>query len=83
MRIDYAYSNGWSRAPVLIQTTVTYVYTIGWRNHRIVSLFYDQPAAHHNPQRDPFPAGTEIVDGGRVGNYFIAHNSLTQVRGCK
>ena len=27
-----------------------FVYVKGWRNHRINSLLFDQPAAHHNPQ---------------------------------
>ena len=32
-------------------TEITYVK--GWRSHRVNSLIFDQPAAHHNPQRDP------------------------------
>eukprot|EP01065_Artemidia_motanka_P014003 TRINITY_DN1792_c0_g1_i2.p2 TRINITY_DN1792_c0_g1~~TRINITY_DN1792_c0_g1_i2.p2 ORF type:complete len:462 (+),score=120.15 TRINITY_DN1792_c0_g1_i2:65-1450(+) len=37
-----------------------YHYTLGWRSHRIQSLIFDQPAAHHNPQRDPFPSRTIV-----------------------
>eukprot|EP01062_Namystynia_karyoxenos_P020189 TRINITY_DN17648_c0_g1_i1.p1 TRINITY_DN17648_c0_g1~~TRINITY_DN17648_c0_g1_i1.p1 ORF type:complete len:459 (+),score=139.25 TRINITY_DN17648_c0_g1_i1:107-1483(+) len=33
-----------------------YHYHLGWRSHRINSLLFDQPANHHNPQRDPFPS---------------------------
>eukprot|EP00756_Hemistasia_phaeocysticola_P035622 Hpha_TRINITY_DN16596_c4_g8::TRINITY_DN16596_c4_g8_i1::g.136153::m.136153 len=35
-----------------------YSYTKGWRSHRINSLLFDQPGAHFNPQRDPFPSRT-------------------------
>jgi len=41
----------------------TYWYTKGWMSHQISSLFFDQPAAHHNPQRNPVSGG--IVD--RIG----------------
>ena len=34
----------------------TFHYVKKWRNHRINSLLFDQPANHHNPQRDPFPS---------------------------
>ncbi|KAL3900973.1 MAG: hypothetical protein SGCHY_000957 [Lobulomycetales sp.] len=37
---------------------VTYYYTKGWTNAPILSLFYDQPAAHHNPQFDPVPSAS-------------------------
>mmetsp|Transcript_17625 Transcript_17625/g.24289 ORF Transcript_17625/g.24289 Transcript_17625/m.24289 type:complete len:546 (-) Transcript_17625:100-1737(-) len=33
-----------------------YDYIKTWRNHRINSMLFDQPAAHHNPQRDPMPS---------------------------
>jgi len=36
----------------------TFTYTKTWRTHRINSLLFDQPGAHHNPQRDPFPSWT-------------------------
>jgi len=35
----------------------TYSYTKTWRPYLISSLFFDQPAAHHNPQRNPVSAG--------------------------
>ncbi|KAL7468198.1 hypothetical protein ACHAXS_008414 [Conticribra weissflogii] len=33
-----------------------YDYVKGWRNFRINSMLFDQPGAHHNPQRDPMPS---------------------------
>jgi len=45
------------------RVTRTYTYTKGWRSYPINSLFFDQPAAHHNPQRRPVNSG--IVD--RIG----------------
>jgi len=33
-----------------------YSYVKGWYSHLILSMTFDQPAAHHNPMRDPFPS---------------------------
>jgi len=41
----------------------TYTYTKGWVSHPINSLLFDQPAAHHNPQRQPIAAGTVDMTG--------------------
>jgi hypothetical protein len=60
----------------ILQTTVTYVYTLGWRSSQIVSLFFDQPAAHHNPLRDPFPSASVTAGGGRIGAYTIRDATL-------
>lgn len=38
----------------------SYHYIKAWRNHRISSLFFDQPGAHQNPQRDPLPSQTFV-----------------------
>jgi len=35
----------------------TYTYTKTWRPYLVNSLFFDQPAAHHNPQRQPVSSG--------------------------
>jgi len=35
-----------------------YDYVKAWRGHRINSILFDRPAAHHNPQRDPMPSAT-------------------------
>jgi len=39
-----------------------YNYVKAWRSHRINSLMFDQPGAHHNPQRDPMPSRTFVGD---------------------
>jgi len=41
----------------------TYYYTKGWTSTPINSLFFDQPAAHYNPQRQPVAAGSVDVTG--------------------
>mmetsp|Transcript_8956 Transcript_8956/g.14786 ORF Transcript_8956/g.14786 Transcript_8956/m.14786 type:complete len:543 (-) Transcript_8956:477-2105(-) len=38
----------------------TYNYIKGWKNFQINSLLFDQPGAHHNPQRDPMPSTTFV-----------------------
>ncbi|KAL7486297.1 hypothetical protein ACHAW6_011893 [Cyclotella cf. meneghiniana] len=40
-----------------------YDYVKTWRDYRINSLLFDQPGAHHNPQRDPLPSRTFPADG--------------------
>lgn len=40
--------------------TKQYHYIKAWRSHRINSLLFDQPGAHHNPQRDPMPGRTFV-----------------------
>jgi len=40
----------------------TYNYIKNWFSYRTNSLFFDQPAAHHNPQRDPFPSQTFVTN---------------------
>lgn len=37
-----------------------YSYIKSWRSYRINSLLFDQPGAHHNPQRDPMPSRTFV-----------------------
>eukprot|EP00551_Chaetoceros_affinis_P012149 CAMPEP_0203664674 /NCGR_PEP_ID=MMETSP0090-20130426/2053_1 /ASSEMBLY_ACC=CAM_ASM_001088 /TAXON_ID=426623 /ORGANISM="Chaetoceros affinis, Strain CCMP159" /LENGTH=535 /DNA_ID=CAMNT_0050528007 /DNA_START=54 /DNA_END=1661 /DNA_ORIENTATION=+ len=34
----------------------TFDYIKSWKHYRINSILFDQPAAHHNPQRDPMPS---------------------------
>jgi len=45
------------------RVTRTYTYVKGWHPTLINSLFFDQPAAHHNPQRQPVSAGQVDVSG--------------------
>jgi len=68
----------------------TYTYTKTWRSYRVNSLFFDQPVAHHNPQRDPVSGG--LVDtvgvsstkGFKVSsafmNYLRARDSVISFR---
>ena len=44
----------------------TYTYTKAWRPYLVNSLFFDQPAAHHNPQRQPVSSG--LVDSVGVSS---------------
>ena len=39
-----------------------YNYIKGWKNYKINSLLFDQPGAHHNPQRDPLPSRMFVGD---------------------
>ena len=38
----------------------TYNYIKRWKNRKIDSLLFNQPGAHHNPQRDPMPSTTFV-----------------------
>jgi hypothetical protein len=40
----------------------TFNYIKGWKGYKINSLLFDQPGAHHNPQRDPMPSTTFVGD---------------------
>eukprot|EP00743_Colponemidia_sp_Colp-15_P002657 GILK01002879.1.p1 GENE.GILK01002879.1~~GILK01002879.1.p1 ORF type:complete len:430 (+),score=48.13 GILK01002879.1:74-1363(+) len=50
---------------------VKYYYVKSWHSHRIPSLLFNQPAAHHNPLRNPFPARDWNVNGGQIGDYYV------------
>lgn len=58
-----------------------YSYIKAWRPHRILSMGFDQPANHHNPQRDPFPS-TDIFSGdAKVGVVQISHSIVQKLQG--
>ncbi|KAF0980003.1 hypothetical protein FDP41_001156 [Naegleria fowleri] len=57
-------------------TVRTYYYNRGWVDHLIPSLFFDQPVAHHNPQRDPFPSVTQKVEGVTLGKFHLGPNLI-------
>ena len=61
----------------------TYHYTKTWRNHRVNSLLFDQPANHHNPQRDPFPSKSlSAMDMSvKAGNIGISPSIVANFRG--
>lgn len=45
-------------------TIRTYYYSKMWSPIKINSLLFDQPFAHHNPQRDPFPTYSLTTPSG-------------------
>lgn len=58
-----------------------YDYVKTWRNHRINSLMFDQPGAHHNPQRDPLPSATFLGDAiVRVDSHHRHHRGDDETR---
>jgi len=59
----------------------TFHYTKGWRNHRILSVMFDQPAAHHNPQRNPYPPDTYGSSNARLGAYPLKHELIMNPHG--
>ena len=52
------------RGADIMKEEVWYTYHKSWRHHRIHSLTFDNPAAYHNPQRDPAP--TKMAYSGDV-----------------
>ena len=59
-------------------TETTYYYTKGWRLTPVSSLLFNQPGAHHNPQRDPYPSGMVDATDVAVGNGFVVDKNLAQ-----
>jgi len=60
--------------------TRTYYYTKGWENHHINSFLFDQPAAHHNPDRNLYNSGlVSSTDVGTPRGYMIPANVAEQV----
>ena len=57
-----------------------YYYTKAWRNRRINSFAFKQPANHHNPQRDPYPS-TSLVADVSVGSYVVLREVSQAIRG--
>lgn len=58
----------------------TYYYTKGWRSNRIISLGFDQPANHHNPQRDPFPSASMFSRDAAVDSLLVTHPIVEKLR---
>ena len=58
-----------------------FYYIKSWHAHRISSLVFDQPAAHWNPQDDPYPSATLWADDGVVfGNVPISQDLVRTVK---
>jgi len=43
-----------------------YNYVKAWRSRRILSIGFDQPGAHHNPQRDPMPSRVFVDEDAKL-----------------
>lgn len=52
-----------------------YNYIKSWRSYRINSLLFNQPGAHHNPQRDPMPSRT-FVDEETMLSFSSSRNGI-------
>ncbi|KAJ3104336.1 hypothetical protein HDU97_009309 [Phlyctochytrium planicorne] len=61
-----------------VETVRSYYYYKGWHTTRIPSIFFDQPAAHHNPQRDPYPASSFIPTSAQFGNFQVPSSILSK-----
>jgi hypothetical protein len=63
----------------------TFHYVKGWHGYRINSLLFDQPGAHHNPQRDPYPSQDFFSQNAKIGSTGIdvalLANEHSSVRG--
>eukprot|EP00511_Aplanochytrium_stocchinoi_P002622 CAMPEP_0204829806 /NCGR_PEP_ID=MMETSP1346-20131115/8164_1 /ASSEMBLY_ACC=CAM_ASM_000771 /TAXON_ID=215587 /ORGANISM="Aplanochytrium stocchinoi, Strain GSBS06" /LENGTH=373 /DNA_ID=CAMNT_0051959893 /DNA_START=141 /DNA_END=1259 /DNA_ORIENTATION=+ len=60
----------------------SYDYVKSWQPYRIPSVLYDQPGAHHNPQRDPVPSSgfraKEVILGVSDGTKIQLEATLLQ-----
>ncbi|KAJ3264058.1 hypothetical protein HDU77_009466 [Chytriomyces hyalinus] len=52
-------------------TRRTYSYSKNWISYTIPSFAFDQPAAHHNPLRDPFPSKSTTASFLKLGDYIV------------
>ena len=59
---------------------IRYHYTKGWTNYRINSLLFDQPAAHYNPQRDPFPSRSFVSQNAKVNGFSLDPSLLQNLK---
>lgn len=58
----------------------TYSYVKMWSRHRIISFGFDQPANHHNPQRDPYPSSDFISDDTTSGDLQLSREIIGNLR---
>lgn len=57
-----------------------YYYIKSWQPYRINSFLFDQPAAHYNPQRDPFPSTSIYSEQALIGKIQATHAFLSNVK---
>ncbi|KAJ4452424.1 putative Transmembrane protein 43 [Paratrimastix pyriformis] len=60
-------------------TTRQYYYTLGWHGSPVSSLFFNQPFAHNNPQRNPFPSAGAVAASATVGPYTVPSTILARI----
>jgi len=60
-------------------TTRTYYYLLGWEPYPVMSVLFDQPFAHNNPQRDPYPGREYISSSASVGPYTVPEPLLRKL----
>ena len=58
---------------------VQYDYYKTWRSYLINSLLFDQPAAHHNPQRNPLPS-SYLVSNDALMEFTSTHTDADHHR---
>ncbi len=60
------------------RVTRQYYYVKSWHSYRTNSFLFDQPAAHHNPQYDPFPSTEMATPSLKVSDRYVVENDLVQ-----
>jgi len=63
----------------IMEEYVSYTYHLGWRSHRIPSLFFDSPVAYNNPQRDPSPSYEMTTRGTLAGGVVLEAADLSEL----
>lgn len=58
-----------------------YSYMKSWRNSRINSLLFDQPAAHWNPQDDPIPSLSLFAHTAKLGSRTATPALIRHIKG--
>eukprot|EP01102_Stenamoeba_stenopodia_P023047 TRINITY_DN9804_c0_g1_i2.p1 TRINITY_DN9804_c0_g1~~TRINITY_DN9804_c0_g1_i2.p1 ORF type:complete len:376 (+),score=53.76 TRINITY_DN9804_c0_g1_i2:134-1261(+) len=58
--------------------TRQYYYLLGWHSTRFPSMLFDQPFAHHNPQRDPFPGYNGDASSVQLGDSYVLPKEIIQ-----
>lgn len=62
-------------------TLRTYYYVKLWRTRPIISVLFDQPFHHHNPQRDPAPSLTKVTPHVGVNDFVIDTKLVSKMDG--
>ncbi len=57
-----------------------YSYLKNWQSFRINSLLFNQPAAHYNPQRDPYPSSEFASHDAEVGVLQLSPALVNHIR---